>query len=377
MNNNARKRLIGCIVAVGATAGLPAQTPDLFSAFEMGGRALGMGGGIYSNSSDVSATYWNPAGLGNIQKGLAELNFRNRPGSNTSLSGRFDDPERDTSAVFGSNAITFGGVAIPIGGGVLGFSYATGGFIRDVGFGGNLTNPDNPGQVIATDDFLKVQNDFFTIAYGTKSGGTNIGVGVVIGRQSISNRIFSIDQNSNVLEDVDVSGEGTGFGGIVGVQFTPGASQNVSIGFSYRSEIKLNGLDNVSAYSDAIPARLQGGIAWRTDGFRGGKDYLIGGIDAMYFFSASEGKLLERDSQISAGLGMEYNWSQSFGYIPIRAGFRLTDAGGRLFTQRDAFTFGVGYRPKTEDFTIDLNMAAGNGQSRPDITLSASFAIGK
>jgi hypothetical protein len=377
MNKQAWMRSVAASTTLAIATVAVADVPDLFSALEMGGRALGMGGGIYSNSSDVSSTYWNPAGLGAIRSSFAEVNFRNKPNANSSLSGRYDDPERSSTMTFGGSSITFAGFVLPLAGGTLGFSYATGGYTRDFGTGNNLTNPDNPGQTITKNELLRAQTDFFTIAFGKNNGRVNFGGGLIFAQQSISNRILSTDQNNTVLEDVDVSGRGWGIGGIIGVQFTPQDAGNVQFGLSFRSEIKLNGLDDVNSYASAIPARIQGGVAWRVDNLRGGRDYLIGGVDGMYFLPANSGKILKREGQISGGIGFEYNWGQSFGYVPVRIGFRITDKGGDNFGTRDVLTFGVGYRPTKEDFTIDLGFAAASGQSRPDVALSMSFALGK
>ncbi len=376
MKTHAWKRPASVAVVATLTGVAFADVPDLFTAFEMGGRALGMGGAIYSNSSDVSSTFWNPAGLGAIKDSRAEINFRNRPDATTSLTGRYDAPDRSSTSAYGGSGITFAGIVMPMAGGTLGVSYALGGHLRDFGSGSNLTNPDNPGQTITKNELLRSSTDFFTIAYGKSNGRVNFGGGIVIANQAISNRVFSQDQNNTVLEDVDVSGSGWGIGGIVGVQFAPQEKSNVQFGFSYRSEIRLMGMGEVDAFASAIPARLQGGVVWRADNLRGGRDYLIGGVDAMYFFPANGGKILSRSSQIAAGLGFEYNWAHGFGYIPVRLGFRITDKGGTNFASRDVLTFGLGYRPTKEDYSVDLGFAAASGQGRPDFTVSMSFLLG-
>lgn len=377
MSRRAWKRPVAIVFVAGMGCYAFGDVADLFTAFEMGGRSLGMGGALYSNSTDVSSTYWNPAGLAGITESRFEFNFRNKPDGNSSLTGRYDDPERDTRMVFGGSSVSFGGFVIPLRGGTLGISYALGGYTRDRGFGNNLTNPDDPGQTITKNELLRSNIDFFTIAYGKGDGRVNYGAGIVVAHQAISSRVLTTDQNNNVLEDVDVSGSGWGVGGIVGVQFMPRHQSNVQFGFSYRSEIRLHGLGDVRDYVSAVPARLQGGVAWRVDNLRGGRDYLIGGVDAMYFFPANGGKILKRDGQISGGIGFEYNWAHNFGYLPVRLGFRISDAGGDNFSSRDVFTFGVGYRPRNDEFTVDLSFAAASGQSRPDFAVSITFPFGK
>ncbi|MER3412765.1 MAG: hypothetical protein C4341_00710 [Armatimonadota bacterium] len=366
------------LAMVGAQAA--SQIPDLFDAFEMGGRSLGMGGGMYSNAADPSASYWNPANLSLIGEGQVELNFRNLPTSVTSLSGRLDDPDEHGSGSFGSYSIAFGGFALPIGGrGTLGLSYAKGGFFNDRRVGVRL---EGDGVSVDIDDVLRVTNEFLTIAWGLPSRGqTNIGVGVVIGRQHILSDTFRrIDdgQETTVIDDPAVTDEGIGIGGIVGVQFTPPSNPNVSFGISYRTPIKVN-MDKLDAISDEIPGRLQAGVVWRRDGLRGGRDYLIGGVDGAWFFGANRGKPggLRRDGHAAAGVGIEYNWAQSFGYVPIRLGFRVVQDAGEGFSSRSAFTFGLGYRPFEADYWLDLNIAAASGQSKPDVSLTMSSRIGR
>lgn len=380
MENKARMRLalIAPLVLVGAQAA--SQVPDLFDAFEMGGRSLGMGGGMYSNAADPSASYWNPANLSLIGEGQVELDFRNLPTSVTSLSGRLDDPEESGSGSFGSYSITFGGFALPIGTrGTLGVSYAKGGFFNERRVGTRL---EGDGIFVDIDDVLRVTNEFFTVAWGLPTRGqTNIGVGVVVARQHIMSDTFRrIDdgQETTIIDDPAVTDEGIGVGGIVGVQITPPGNPNVSIGISYRTPIQVD-MDKLGAISDEIPGRLQAGIVWRRDGLRGGRDYLIGGVDGAWYFEANRGKPggLKRDGHAAAGVGIEYNWAHGFGYLPVRIGFRVVQDAGEGFSSRSAFTFGVGYRPSEADYWLDLNIAAVSGQSSPDVSVSMTSRIGR
>lgn len=380
MENKARTRLALFLTLALAGSQAASQIPDLFDAFEMGGRSLGMGGGMYSNAADPSASYWNPANLSLIGEGQVELNFRNLPTSTTALSGRLDDPDEDGSGAFGSYSITFGGFALPIGQrGTLGFSYARGGFMNDRRAGQRL---DGDGVFVDINDVLRVTNEFFTVAWGLPTRGrTNIGVGLVIARQHILSDTFRrIDdgQETTVVDDPAVTDDGIGVGGIVGVQITPAGNPNVSFGISYRTPIQVN-MDKLGAISDEIPGRLQAGIVWRRDGLRGGRDYLIGGVDGAWYFEANRGKSggLKRDGHAAAGIGIEYNWAQSFGYVPVRLGFRVVQDAGDGFSSRSAFTFGIGYRPFEADYWLDLNLAAVSGQSSPDVSVSLTSRIGR
>ena len=377
---NARTRWIAGSMMMMATVGAVAQIPDVLNSFEMGGRGMGMGGSIYSNTTDASASYWNPAGLGHISTAVAEINFRNRPSNNTTLSGAFSNPDESTDPQFGRNQISFVGVAVPMGRGSLGLSYAVGGYARELRHGENLVV--DPGEnITATFDALDaVTDEFITLAYGFKRGeNMSLGGGLVIARQSIMNASrIQLFQNGNPIpspDATDTKEDATGIGAIIGAQFTSGP--NVSYGVSLRTPIKLSGFDELSSFSDTIPARLQAGLLYRKDGLRGGKDYLIGGLDAAYFFKANEGKAFEREGHVSGGVGVEYNLSQRFGWVPIRLGVHSTTKGGPGFKQRTVFTFGAGYRPHGGNFWLDLAAATGSGQNRPDFAISLGSRIGK
>lgn len=381
---SAWKRTTALAFAASAGVAPHAQVPDLLNAFEMGGRAMGMGGALYSNATDASASYWNPAGLGFIDKPVVELNFRNRPDTDTRLSGDYPEPTRSSEATYGEGAITFAGIGYPIAGGVLGVSYAVGGYVRDEARGTDLTSGEEGNDTVAglQREFLKVVTEFITIAYGSPSrGGMSFGAGVVLAKQNVSNAFLQILLDEPGGDEIGRTNtqtieSGTGIGGIVGVQFAPPGKDNLSFGLSYRSAIKLSGLEGAAPFADEIPARLQGGLAFRQDGLRGGRDFLLGGIDVSYFFASNDGRILERDPQISAGIGFEYNIAQSFGYLPVRFGYRTVEKGGEGFSSRDMFTVGVGYRPKEGGYSIDLSMASATKQSRPDIAISMSFKLG-
>ncbi|MGI8923144.1 MAG: hypothetical protein ACR2HJ_03730 [Fimbriimonadales bacterium] len=378
---NARKRFAaGSVFACLAGAAF-ADIPDMLSSFEMGGRGLGMGGAIYSNSSDPSASYWNPAGLGHITASQVEVNFRNRPSNNTTLTGNFNNPDEDTQGTFGRNQFSFLGVAVPFRSGTLGLSYALGGYARELRQGTGLIV--DPIENITADVFTRdaVSDEFITLAYGMKRGSSmTIGAGVVYARESIMNQTqINLFQNGDPIPGPDPTDDNEtadGFGAIVGVQFQPGSNPNTSVGVSFRTPIKLSGFDVFDSYSDTIPARLQGGIIFRKDGLRGGRDYLIGGIDAAYYFAANGGLALERQGHVSGGIGFEYNLSQSYGFIPLRLGVRATQSGGDNFTQRNAVTFGLGYRPTNGRWWLDLGGSSGGGSS-PDFAVSIGSTFGR
>jgi hypothetical protein len=379
---NARTRWIAGSMMMMAAAGAVAQIPDVLNSFEMGGRPMGMGGSIYSNITDTSASYWNPAGLGHISTSMAEINYRNRPSNTTTLTGSFSNPDEATDPQFGRNQISFVGAAIPMGRGTLGISYAVGGYAREFRTGDDLVVDPGPKEIITAnvDTLDNIIDEFITLAYGFKRGDAmSLGVGLIIARETIySASRIDLFLNGNPIpgpDPTDTKEDATGIGAIVGAQFARGA--NSSFGISLRSPIKLSGFDDLSSFSDSIPARLQAGFLYRKDGLRGGKDYLIGGIDAAYFFKANEGKAFERKGHVSGGIGFEYNLSQRWGWVPLRLGVHATTGGGPGFKQRTVVTFGLGYRPNAGNLWLDLAAATGSGQNRPDFAISLGSKLGK
>lgn len=377
---NARTRWIAGSMMTMAAAGAVAQIPDVLNSFEMGGRGMGMGGSIYSNSTDASASYWNPAGLGHITTSMAEINYRNRPSNNTTLTGNFSNPDESTDPQFGRNQISFVGAAVPMGRGTLGISYAVGGHARELRRGEGLVV--DPGENITAnvDTLDAITDEFITLAYGFRRGDAmTLGAGLIFARETINSASrIQLFQNGNPIQSpdpTDTKEDGTGIGAIIGAQFTSGPS--TSYGISIRSPIKLSGFDELSSYSDTIPARLQGGMLYRKDGLRGGKDFVLAGIDAAYFFKANEGKAFERKGHVSGGVGVEYNLSQRWGWLPIRLGVHATSGGGPGFKQRTVFTFGAGYRPISGNFWLDFAAATGSGQNRPDFAISLGTKLGR
>jgi hypothetical protein len=386
MKTNARMRKLLVLCFISCYSSIYAQIPDLVSTFEMGGKAIGMGGGIYSNLGDPTSSYWNPAGLSSIQTPVFQMDFRNRPLTESTFEGSLENFESSGQVNFGHQAVGFIGVAFPFGSqGTVALSYALGGYAREKGFGTQMTSSSFPGiELDVTTDF-KHASEFFTLAYSKRMSDTmSVGIGLIGARENISDfRIIETTESKELLESGGFTDSGFGFGGIVGIIFTPPQNPNVSFGASFRSEISLNNLNEGALYIKKIPARVQGGLAYRVDGFRGGQDYLVGGVDVMYILPANKGLELENKGQFSAGLGVEYNWNQSFGIVPFRIGFRTvnratnSEFGNRTdaFRARQSFSLGVGIRPKTGDYSADLAIITGSGQKSPDICLTFQVAL--
>lgn len=375
------KKLGLAALGVAAGAWAPAQVPDLVSALDAGGRAMGMGGGIYTAGADTFSSYNNPAGLGYISDVTLGVSLRNLPEADSELTRDFRRPQVETTARSGSRAITHAGIAYPFKNrsgrttGTLGIAYTTGGFIRDLRFGTNLQDGDL--QVRDYAELNKLKTDFFTVSYGTAGSDFSWGLGFVFATANVENRqvysIFDADNQNRGNVNVDNRDTATGIGGIVGFQFVPRGS-NVSVGLSYRSPIELQSNESTSGYFDRIPGRVSGGLAVRSGGLRGGNDFVIFGVQADGYIGGQSDAILSRKDQWVFGGGMEYNLNFANALIPFRIGFNAVGKGGdQWFTERNTFTFGVGYRPYGATVGFDLNFAVSGEGGGTDMGLNLTY----
>ncbi len=374
---NARK-LLGLstgIAVLSCTAA--AQVPDLLNALDAGGRAMGTGGALYATGSDTNSAFYNPAGLAFMTLPQIGLVYRNLPTSRTSISGDTTDPVYHSLGSKGSSQITHFGYALPLHGGkngVIGFAYNIGGFMDD-----RLQGSTTSGSITTNKQLSRMAKaDVFSLAFAKAKSDQSFswGLGVQVVQQHLDYTLNQNDSGGGSISRSD-SSTGTGVGVIAGIQYTPKSNPNVSVGASYRSEINLTGNSTTSDLYDKIPARFIGGIAFRQDGFRGGKDFVVYGAQIQHFFSASEGVDFSRKNQTTAGFGLEYNYAfGGSGRIPLRVGYNVVPSGGDSFGSRNAFTFGIGYRPNDAKYTFDLNFA--NPQHGGyDVSLALNYRFGK
>lgn len=356
-----------------------AQVPDLISALDAGGRAMGMGGVTYVTGSDTLAGYYNPAGLGFVNRATLDLTIRNMPESRTTVTGDIGPGGTQRLATDGERGPTglgHAGIAFPLKGsnggtnGTIAVTLTKGGLIRDVRTAGaGLTEGGLPAPGYT--EFLRVSTDFVGLSYGRTNGdGTfNWGLGLIyaVNRQ-MNNRVAP---SGTTLFDEEANGLGFQLGAI----FSPKQNANTSFGVSLRTPIKLKG-GNAGLIYPKIPGRVSAGIAVRQDGFRKGRDYMIFGAELQHFFGGETSNFVDRDKQSVFGIGTEYNYSIGGGRLPVRLGYTFVQAGGNFFGTRNGLTFGVGYRPANSDWGLDLSWA--NAQSGGnDLSIGLTYKFGK
>ncbi|MEQ1820936.1 MAG: hypothetical protein ABL949_00310 [Fimbriimonadaceae bacterium] len=376
------KRSTLMITAMGAClapTAAHAQIPDLVSAFDAGGRAMGMGGATNQTGSETLSAYYNPAGLGYLNRNTVGLSFRNKPQSKTVVTGDIAPTGTQflsSQSEPGPTGLGHAGIAIPLrngrGGnnGVIAVSLTAGGQLRDERTAGSGLTENGLGAANYR-QLIKSDTEFINVSYGraTGDGSFSWGLGLVyaINRQ--------INQKSAPSGVTDFDAQATGIGGQVGVVFTPKDNPDLSVSASYRTPIKLKSGGASPLIFEEVPGRLAAGVAIRRNGFRGARDYMVLGVDVTHFFDGKDATVIDRDPQTVFGLGVEYNYSMGTARIPVRLGYNAVPAGGRDFGRRNAFTFGLGYRPNKADWGVDLNWAKVNGGGN-DFGISLSYKFG-
>ncbi len=373
---NTKKTLIAAITLAALSSGASAQIPDLLTALDAGGRAMGLGGATYVTDASTFSANANPAGLGYLTQPLYGVAYRNLPQSRTVVSGDFADPDFQNGDRQGSFGLTHVGYAFPMGRGTLGFSYTRSGFIRDERSGNGLS--DGALTINNYEETFRAQTDLFTVSYGASAGGgtTNYGLGVVVANQYVLNRQNYDQFNGNVFVgsvSADNSGTGLGFGIVAGMMVSTGPTS--SFGVSAQSPIDLGSNAETQAYYDKIPGRISAGFANRNDGANG--QYILVALQASHYFGGESDTVFARDNYTVFNGGLEYMLRRWNARIPLRFGYAYVPKGGDGFKSRDSFTFGVGYRPNNSDFQLDLSFAKPTDGSALDMALSMTYLLGK
>jgi hypothetical protein len=223
----------------------------------------------------------------------------------------------------------------------------------------------------------EARSSFYSLTYGKAvSNGLAYGAGLVIASQKIaySETATAFDSTNTEVPfgSVDASSTGSGVGVILGALYTPEAAPSWTLGASVRTPISLSGNGSTSSEYDKIPGRALLGATWRREGFRQGRDYLLIGGQIQHFFGGESSRFFDRDPQTVFGLGAEYNLGIESGRVPLRFGFIQIPSSGNGFDARNAFTFGLGYRPNRIPVGVDLSWAVPENGGF-DFSIAASY----
>ncbi|MBL8068036.1 MAG: hypothetical protein JNM28_06280 [Armatimonadetes bacterium] len=369
MQNACKPIVLAALLAASGAAF--AQVPDLLTALDSGGRAMGVGGATRVTDSTTYSALDNPAGLAYITEPTVGTSFRNLPKSTTTAFGNFNDRNFDFTEQPGRTALSHVGYAMPMKGGTLGVSYTIGGHIDNRTNGNNLSN--GALTVQGLNEESRAQTDFFTVSYGRQIGnGFNAGVGIVLANQYVKfSQSYTLFNGNTPVgnSSFDASSNGFGVGLVAGVQGYLEADGSAQWGLSIRTPINLTNNNETSAIYDVIPGKLSFGAAGQMKGVGKGEEFLVWAAQVDYNFGGKATDRFGRDNTLGYGLGLEYNFSRYNARIPLRFGFQGVPSMGDGFSSRNAFTFGFGYRPNGQPYSIDFNVARSTETGRYDFGL--------
>ena len=363
---------------VGAAGSAMAQIPDLLNTLDAGSRSMGAGGAFGVTSADTFSILNNPAGIGFISEKTFSLSMRNLPRTSTQMFGSLANPTLSSKGVSGKNQFTHIGYAVPMkSGGTFGFSYQTGGYIDDFRSGTNITIGAFNNATYQEE--LRAKTDFYTFAIGraNSEGNKSFGWGLTVANLNLSDRQngFVPGNPPTQLISSDNSASTFGVGLVAGFQNIP-SGKNTTFGGSIRTPIKLSSNTFSSGLYDVIPGQVSLGLAQRQDNFRGKDDFLVTGLQGSYYFGGSGSGIFDRSSQLVFGVGAEYNVVRDGFTIPFRVGYSRIASGGAQLSDRNTFTFGLGYHPTSMPFSLDLNYGFPRGGGR-DFAVMLSYKFTK
>lgn len=361
------------IVAMFGVSGVSmAQVPDMLTAFDAGGKALGAGSAFNNTNVDTLSTTYNPAALGFVNQAQAGASMRNFPTTETRVTGPLNDLRLDSTSFSGDLRLSHFGYAAPMKRlkGSVGIAFTTGGWMNDNRRGVNL-----PGGISQFLDAVKLRTDFINISYGKANEDMSFawGVGLVIASQSNFNRqniVFS-DPNIPAVSARD-SDSTFGIGVQGGVIITPRNRPNSTLSLSVRSPIQMMDDEGVNNLYTRVPARITGGYALRQDGYRGNRDFVVYGAEVSHYLSTRSNDRVKQDAHTTAHIGIEYNYAMGMAMIPIRIGYSVVPAGGDDLGNRNSFTYGLGYRPQDKNWGIELNFGNPTGGGK-DMSIYVNY----
>jgi hypothetical protein len=336
---------------------------------------MAMGGATSATDVTPHSALLNPAGLGYISVPTLSLSFRNLPETESVLSGNLERPSSRVDRQYGKTAFTHLGYALPVGRGTFGFSYSVGGYRLDDQSAGFLLV--GPLAAVNYRAFVRAQTDFFTFSYGQQSGESSWGLGLIYANQYANSReSYVLSDGFNQVGSVDsqASGNSRGIGVVAGFQGASGA--NGMWGLSVRSPIQLTGNDKVTDLYGRIPGRASLGFANRRGIRATSEDYLVYALQADYHFGGERGGVFDRTAALGLGLGLEYNLLRAESRWPIRVGYQRSPRMGDGYSARDAYTFGLGWRPNDGRLGVDINFAKDTRGGPIDAAFGLTYRFG-
>lgn len=292
----------------------------------VGARALSMGGAFTSLSDDATASYWNPAGLGTLNKPTLTTMIQ-------SLANNEWEGIKDITPKYQFVSILLPADRIGLGkiGGSFGISWIHCG-LNNIPY----TWINTSGEIVR-DSFNDRENAYF-ISYGRLLGS---------GEFLVGGNLKFVTQKFTKIEDASALGYGLDFGSIYSL------SPDLRLGLLLQNEIQLK-WDN--QHIDKSPLRVKIGSSYKF--FRKKSTYILGAID-----------LIQTQNQpLCAHLGSEFSYipvSSKISSLSIRAGLdgiTIEDRYGniRQLNNHINWTLGAGIKMKVLNQEFQLDYAFGS-----------------
>jgi hypothetical protein len=342
--------LLGALVAAVAAPARADETKrsDTLQTLGVGARAIGLGGAFVAVSEDVTAAFWNPAGLATLLKPQLALDYR-------TLSKSQQDVDDATQNVFGSKigstsmVFSFGGFAYPLPAnqGTIAFARTLGGFEQV-----DTSATDASGA--ATLDQHEIARYWFnTLAYGREvklfpkkaMGGSLLRLGLsasyvqLRGRTAFENHTLGTSgENSG-----SAGGVTFGFGGQLLLR---GANDPLTLAFNYQNPTNISDDSRrgaLASFGSKVPGRVSLGAAYRIK--QSGTEGWLASVEGRHNFGADDRPTLfeDRSDTTNVHFGVEYNRIVGGNTYFLRSGFYTRNSSNDdLFFNDRLVTVGAG-----------------------------------
>ena len=368
--------LVATVAALGLIGG-PARAQntkvlrsDTLGALGVGARSIGMGGAFVSVADDVTAIFWNPAGLTQVGRQFA-FDVRTLPKSFLDIDN-FTRNVSSTSAQF-----SFVGISLAGENGGFGFSRTLAGF-EDTDFVSTLAGQRLRGREIA-------RYWFNTLAYGQRlkdfsKGNLRYGIGATW----VQLDALATGAAVGLGGPAEDQGTGDGFTFTLGLLYDPAPESRWTFGLSYLNPTSIGDIGlQAPVFGDRVGGRVSAGASYRirenrdSDGKLTGR--LLGSVEGRHYFAGDDSAVVEsREPTTDVHVGFEYMvqpGAKPWRYA-LRAGFYTRNSpNDTIFYDDRVVTFGVGVERK-DRYSADLGIEFSTVTGDPLLTTSVRYTLG-
>lgn len=339
---------------------------------------MALGGATRVTDTNTYSALNNPATLALIDRTEYGVSLRNLPESSSVATGAVTAPMFSTDPSRGRTTLSHFGFATPIQGGAFGLSYTVGGSVDDHASAAVLTSGANFATNYTRD--VRAQTNYLAASLGRLGPQFSVGYGLVVASQSAryATSYTTKDGTGATLgtTNIDLSGDQLGYGLVLGVQSLP-STQKATWGASVRTPIRLSGSSRGNQVVSTVPGQFSLGAAMRRPVRASSDDFWIFSAQTDLLFGGSGTDLIDRKTTLGYGIGAEYNLLRDEARVPLRVGYRYVPSSGSLFKDRSELTFGLGYRPVSNDYAVDFGFAKPVAGGPLDVGVSVSYRPGK